>query len=1019
MSNEANYTAGMRLKIRGAEWFVRKVEHVREGGQNLYVRGITSPVQGRDQVFWTAVEGKIEEIRPENTELRLDTSPQAEHTRLRIESVLRCSPQGGNGIAIAHHAAMDVMPYQLSPAWLALNSPRDSRSRILMADAVGLGKTLEAGILLSELMVRGRAQRILVVTLKSMMAQFQKELWCRFSIPLVRLDSAGLQRIRSDIPTNHNPFDFYDKAIISVDTLKQDNQFSAALDDSRWDVIVIDEAHNVAARGKASRAQRAKLAERLARRCDHLLLLSATPHDGSKESFASLMTLLDPLAIADPSKYTKDDIKGLFVRRFKKDVAPQLSRHFPERDLVPLEVSPSISEKPLHTALRELKLEMDSRHRSGDAMFKTGLVKALLSSPAAFLAEVRNRIAKLERTSPASPDISALRALVPLAEGIGPEDFSKYQLLLSTLRSKATDWKKSAADDRLVIFTERLETKKWLEVRLRADLGLSEKAIASIDGKMGDREVMDVVERFGRSASPLRVLVASDVASEGINLHYCAHRLIHFDIPWSLIVFQQRNGRIDRYGQEKKPIIYFLLSSVDGKGDDLNVIRHILNREIAAHENIGDPGQIMQVYDKVSEEKIVRRVYESAPSAEGVDAAIDREIAVERAACSSASRAGGATPLEDDPLDILSLCAETENDLRETDIAAGDNRMLDAPTEELCHVFANPDGSASERKFLSAGIAFMNERTVRDFSTVSHDEHRFGEVSHDERRDIEVLEVKPSLESYLRRLYPLELRRLLSRTGAIQFTESPARMMADTAAARGRVIIEDEDGIAEESWPEVSFLWPLHPVSQWIAENVDASFGSRAAPVLRVKASAALPSGACAFLLFGQAPNRHGEPLVQQWCAVRFSASGAPLGVSADQLSTLLRECGLSDRNPARLGDALPDETKRRLDGLRKGAVETARHQLDVAVEAFQAAESPRNDERLKALNARRAQRFEQLQLHFDGLQDSAKTRFRARLDNQKRKIESDYETFRDWVVARRTPEAYRHCRIIAVFVAD
>jgi SNF2 family DNA or RNA helicase len=215
-----------------------------------------------------------------------------------------------------------------------LQALRQPRSRILIADAVGLGKTLEAGVLATELIARGRGKRILVVTQKSMLTQFQKEWWSRFSIPLVRLDSMGLARVRNRIPANHNPFNHFDRSIISIDTLKSNLEYRNYLENAWWDMIVIDECHNVAARsGEQGLAKRAKLARLLATRSDTLILLSATPHDGSARSFASLMALLDPTAISDPDDYTPEDFKdkGLVIRRFKKDIKDQVSSDFQER----------------------------------------------------------------------------------------------------------------------------------------------------------------------------------------------------------------------------------------------------------------------------------------------------------------------------------------------------------------------------------------------------------------------------------------------------------------------------------------------------------------------------------------------------------------------------------------------------------------------------------------------------------------------------------------------------------------
>jgi hypothetical protein len=189
---------GARVLIRDAEWIVKRVDPTGTGGRSVQVVGVSEIVRHKEARFLTEIEGKgITVLDPAETELVPDTSPQYRDSRLYLESLLRQSPPTGNDLWIGHRAAIDDLPYQLDPALLALEQ---TRQRILMADAVGLGKTIEIGILLSELINRGKGKRILVVTTKSMMAQFQKELWSRFTIPLVRLDSVGLERVRNRIP---------------------------------------------------------------------------------------------------------------------------------------------------------------------------------------------------------------------------------------------------------------------------------------------------------------------------------------------------------------------------------------------------------------------------------------------------------------------------------------------------------------------------------------------------------------------------------------------------------------------------------------------------------------------------------------------------------------------------------------------------------------------------------------------------------------------------------------------------
>lgn len=197
-----DFSPGMRLIIRDEEWMVKKVETNTLGRKSIHCVGISKLVKDYQAVFLTDLE-KIEQVDPAKVKLVVDDSPFFRRSRLYIESQWRQKIPTDTALHIGNRAAMDLMNFQLEPAQIALKRPRQ---RILIADTVGLGKTLEAGILMSELIARGKGKRILVVTVKSMMTQFQKEMWNRFTIPLVRIDSNKIQKIRSQLPANYNPF---------------------------------------------------------------------------------------------------------------------------------------------------------------------------------------------------------------------------------------------------------------------------------------------------------------------------------------------------------------------------------------------------------------------------------------------------------------------------------------------------------------------------------------------------------------------------------------------------------------------------------------------------------------------------------------------------------------------------------------------------------------------------------------------------------------------------------------------
>ena len=530
---------GARVVIRDAEWVIRRVDRCPDGRYQLVCDGVSELVREREAIFLTAIESDIRVLDPADTRLVPDESPGFADSRLYLESQLRQAVPNDEHIHVAHGAAMDPAPYQFEPARQALRQPRQ---RILIADAVGLGKTLEAGILVSELIARGRGRRILVLAVKSMLTQFQKEFWNRFTVPLTRLDSIGIQRVRSRIPTSHNPFHYYDKSIISIDTLKQDAEYRTYLEQAYWDIIVIDEAHNVADRGAggtktgASHGRtslRSRLARLLARRSDTLIMLSATPHDGRARSFASLVNMLDATAIADPDDYTKEDFrdKGLVIRRFKKDIRNQVRNAFRDREIVRRRFPASAAEEAAYEALLAVRVASSRAAGPGTGsqprdLFLVNLEKALFSSPAACIVSVDQRLRRREKELAQSPnahvaaEVESLQVLRQALETIGPDHYAKYQALLAAVRGrKPFDWNGTDPRDRLVVFTERIETLKWLRDRLAKDLRLRDNQVETLHGGLSDVDQQRVVEDFGNAARPLRLLICSDVASEGVKRH--------------------------------------------------------------------------------------------------------------------------------------------------------------------------------------------------------------------------------------------------------------------------------------------------------------------------------------------------------------------------------------------------------------------------------------------------------------------------------------------------------------------
>ena len=318
-------TPGAQVVVRDEDWLVRSVADTRSDGRMVRTVGISELVRDEEATFFTSIDDVVP-VRPEDTVLVPDETGGYRRSRLWLQAVIRKTPVpvSDDRIVVGHRQLLTDMAYQRWPAHKALTA---LRPRLLIADAVGLGKTLEIGITLSELIRRGRGERILVVVPKAILEQFQHELWTRFSIGLVRLDSEGIQRVRQKIPPTRNPFTYFKRVIISIDTLKQAGRYRHQLEHVNWDAIVIDECHNLVNQGTLNNT----LAKVLAPRTDALILASATPHNGRRESFAELARLLDPASITDPKNYTRAAIEHLYVQRFKKDVAAEVADNFADR----------------------------------------------------------------------------------------------------------------------------------------------------------------------------------------------------------------------------------------------------------------------------------------------------------------------------------------------------------------------------------------------------------------------------------------------------------------------------------------------------------------------------------------------------------------------------------------------------------------------------------------------------------------------------------------------------------------
>ncbi len=910
-------TPGTRVLCRDAEWLVTEV-NAEKTFQTVRCVGVDDLVRGHEAAFLTLLDNVIP-IDPRATKLVRDGGPRyLDRARLFLEAQLRQMPLTDPEPRAEGLGAFKPMPYQQEAVHRAL---LQMRPRLLLADQVGLGKTIEVGMILSELLRRGRASRILVLTKKSMLTQFQAELWNRFAIPLVRLDSVGVAKLRLKIPASKNPFEVYHRVIISMDTLKDIGRYRHFLEEARWDVVVIDEAHNVAAAANPEKQLNYRLARLLSRRTDSLILTTATPHNGRRETFGRLITLLDWSAIPDPRlrEYGPEDIAPFFLMRFKEDVRGEAGDQFAERQVVPLSatmVDASAEEEALYAELGRLRSQAKTGKFKTEAIIQWGLYKRFLSSPEACLSTVAKRLATLGATPGRADEAAALTTLKERLAKLSITHGRRFQLLVRELR--AMGWTGRPDSPRILLFTESTVTQAALARELAREFGLPfsdrhedqpGQVLAIIHGGQPDVTLAKTVEAFGTGSNPMRLLVATDVASEGVNLHHECHNIIHYDLPWSIITLIQRNGRIDRFGQRRNPVIRYLM--VRTRAGELQGDEELFARLVAKVEEINRSTRtgesVLKLYDPEAEEAYIAEngllkgdadILDKTNPQTGESAGLETDLM-------AANLAG-----HEDFLAFL---------LGDTTVTAPTAPVPAAKSADNSRVRIYDDA-----RFLEVGYRYLKDEMG---------DHRW--------RD---LEKTGNLWMFAP---PPELRRRLGAPdaedsvifgatalpeeawpdrGEFHFTTDPERV---NLAIRAALAMKGQ-------WSDELLLTEQHPVLRWLAERLMMLMPRGEAPLI---ASPHLQPGELCFCFIGQISSRAGTPLIVDTHAISFQKGGVYHHEPLKEALARARFDQLADTG--RRGTLSPEV----LGGFVAAAVEESLKHLNILKTERQRAIKPRLDQ--------------------------------------------------------------------------
>ncbi|WP_446209803.1 DISARM system SNF2-like helicase DrmD [Micromonospora sp. IBSANI012] len=625
---------GALVAVRGQRWVVSDLHE----GEHSTLVNLQSVEDGRYghhlDVIWEVEPGRQvlpSGSLPDVTEGKFD-SPQRLAAFLDAVRWSAVTSADVKTLQSPFRSGVAIEDYQLEPVARAVDAPRVN---LLLADDVGLGKTIEAGLVAQELLLRQRARRIMIVCPAGLTLKWRDEMAEKFGLDFTIIDAERCATVRRTHGSAANPFEVYPLSIISLPWLRG-QKAQRLLDEvlpadgptypRTFDLLILDEAHHVAPAAPkqvyAVDSQQTKLIRRLAPHFTHRLFLSATPHNGYQASFTALLEILDNQRFARGVEPDQSAVRDTVVRRLKRDVTDADGKpRFVERVATAIPVTYPESERQIHALLTEFaelrrKRLHSQRGRKATDLVTLLLKKRLFSSPAAFahtvgvyLETLRSRKAPavlpadddvpewmedffddvatyaddqlaeaeddaLGRTRAMQPDATAdemalLEKMYQWAEGKEALPDAKARELITYLSAVCKPDGRHWTNERVVVFTEYRDTQIWLAELLRQE-GLAGQGLVLLHGgtPAEEREQLRLAFQADPTKQPVRILLATDAASEGIDLQKYCHRLVNYDIPFNPNKLEQRIGRVDRYGQTTAPEIKHFVGSGFGKAVD-------------------------------------------------------------------------------------------------------------------------------------------------------------------------------------------------------------------------------------------------------------------------------------------------------------------------------------------------------------------------------------------------------------------------------------------------------------------